>query len=86
MTAKFEDIIAGIAPGRFDGIERNYGADDVLRLRGSLPIANTIAEHGAIKLWELLKSEPYLNALGALSGNQAMQMVKIGRASCRERV
>jgi len=81
MSRTFEDIIADVAPGRFDGIERNYSADDVLRLRGSLPVANTIAEHGAIKLWELLKSEPYLNALGALSGNQAMQMVRAGLKS-----
>ena len=64
--------------GRFDGITRNYTAADVEQLRGSVPIEHTLARRGALKLWELLKSEPYINALGALSGNQAMQMVRAG--------
>jgi len=64
--------------GRFDGIERPYSPADVERLRGSVPIEYTLARRGALKLWELLKTEPYINALGALSGNQAMQMVRAG--------
>jgi isocitrate lyase len=64
--------------GRFDGIERPYSAEDVQRLRGSLPIEHTLAKRGATRLWELLGSEDYVNALGALSGNQAMQMVRAG--------
>jgi isocitrate lyase len=68
-----------VAPeGRFDGIRRTYTAEDVERLRGSVPIEHTLARRGALKLWELLKSEDYINALGALSGNQAMQMVRAG--------
>jgi isocitrate lyase len=64
--------------GRFDGISRTYTPADVEKLRGSVPIEYTLARRGALKLWELLKSEPYINALGALSGNQAMQMVRAG--------
>ena len=74
----FSKLIPGAVDGRFDGIERNYTADEVTRLRGSVHIENTLAERGAVKLWELLNSEPYINALGALSGNQAMQMVRAG--------
>ncbi|XBQ16108.1 MAG: isocitrate lyase [Oceanicaulis sp.] len=77
MTS-FYDIVPGAAPGRFDGLERNYTAEDVLKLRGSVQIQHTLAERGAAKLWRLLNSEPYVNALGALSGNQAMQMVRAG--------
>ena len=68
----FSKLIPDTPNDRFDGIERNYTADDVERLRGSVPIAYTLAERGARKLWELLKSEDYINALGALSGNQAV--------------
>ena len=64
--------------GRFDGIERPYGPEEVERLRGSLAIEHSLARRGALRLWELLKSEDYVNALGALSGNQAMQMVRAG--------
>jgi isocitrate lyase len=64
--------------GRFDGIERPYGVEDVLRLRGSLPIEYTLARQGALKLWELLNEDEPVRALGALSGNQAMQMVRAG--------
>jgi isocitrate lyase len=63
---------------RFRGIERPYTTADVERLRGSLPIEHTLAKRGATRLWELLGSEDYVNALGALSGNQAMQMVRAG--------
>ncbi|HEV7229325.1 isocitrate lyase [Brevundimonas sp.] len=73
----FADLVP--APkGRFDGIERPYTAADVLRLRGSVPIAQTLAQRGANRLWELLHTEPYVNALGAVTGNQAMQMVRAG--------
>src|SRR3712207_763471 len=65
-------------PSRFDGIARPYTPDEVQRLRGSLPIEHTLARRGALKLWELLRNEDYVNALGALSGNQAMQMVRAG--------
>ncbi len=64
--------------GRFDGIERPYTPEDVRRLRGSVPITHTLAERGANKLWELLHEEPFINALGAVTGNQAMQMVRAG--------
>jgi len=74
----FQDLVPGAAEGRFDGIERNYTADEAAKLRGSVKIDYTLAERGATKLWELLKTEPYINALGALSGNQAIQMAKAG--------
>jgi isocitrate lyase len=73
----FDDLIPAPA-GRFDGIERPYTPADVQRLRGSVAIEHTLARKGANKLWELLRSEDYINALGALSGNQAMQMVRAG--------
>jgi len=63
---------------RFQGITRPYDVAEVQRLRGSLPIEYTLARRGALKLWELLRSEDHINALGALSGNQAMQMVRAG--------
>jgi isocitrate lyase len=65
-------------PGRWTGIRRDYTAADVVRLRGSLPEELTVARRGAIRLWELLHREDYVAALGALSGNQAVQMVKAG--------
>jgi isocitrate lyase len=64
--------------GRFDGIERPYSIDQVQRLRGSLPVEHTLARRGALKLWELLHQDEPVRALGALSGNQAMQMVRAG--------
>jgi isocitrate lyase len=66
------------APGRFDGIKRDYTAADVERLAGSFRVKHTLAEMGAARLWQLLHSEPYVNTLGALTGNQAMQQVKAG--------
>ncbi|HEY5789684.1 MAG TPA: isocitrate lyase [Gammaproteobacteria bacterium] len=63
---------------RWQGVKRGYGADEVVRLRGSLPIEYTLARHGAEKLWGLVNEEPFVNALGALTGNQAMQQVKAG--------
>src|SRR5690349_12966193 len=71
-------LVVAAPQGRFDGIERPYGVEDVLRLRGSVPIEHTLARQGALKLWELLNDEEPVRALGALSGNQAMQMVRAG--------
>jgi len=63
---------------RWQGIKRPYAAEDVIRLRGSLQIEYTLARLGAERLWNLLHSEPYVAALGALTGNQAVQQVKAG--------
>jgi isocitrate lyase len=63
---------------RWKGVKRSYSAADVVRLRGSLPIEHTIARRGAEKLWNLVNTEPFVNTLGALTGNQAMQQVKAG--------
>ena len=63
---------------RWDGITREYTAADVMRLRGSIDIAYTLAEMGAERLWNLLQTEPYVAALGALTGNQAIQQVRAG--------
>jgi len=75
--AEFGQVVAAPA-GRFDRIERPYSVADVLKLRGSIPIEYTLARRGALKLWELLHEEEPVRALGALSGNQAMQMVRAG--------
>ena len=69
---------AGAPAGRWDGIVRPYSEADVARLRPSLRIRYTLAEAGAERLWELLTSREYVHALGALTGNQAMQQVKAG--------
>ena len=71
-------VVLSAPPGRFDGIERPYSADDVLRLRGSFPIEHSLARRGALKLWELLNQDEPVRALGAVTGNQAMQMVRAG--------
>lgn len=63
---------------RWKGITRPYAAEDVIRLRGSIDIEHTLARRGAEKLWSSLHTEDYINALGALTGNQAMQQVKAG--------
>ena len=63
---------------RWDGITRPYSAEDVVRLRGSVRIEHTLARMGAERLWRLLHMEPYVPALGALTGNQAVQQVKAG--------
>ena len=63
---------------RWKGIKRGYSAADVVRLRGSIAIEHTIARRGAEKLWTLLNTEPFVNTLGALTGNQAMQQVTAG--------
>ncbi len=63
---------------RWKGVKRTYTAEDVVRLRGSVQIEHTLAKRGAEKLWGLLHTEPFVNTLGALTGNQAMQQVKAG--------
>ncbi|MFD1395834.1 isocitrate lyase [Kroppenstedtia eburnea] len=63
---------------RWQGIERPYSAEDVLKLRGSIQIEYTLARRGAEKLWKLLHEEHHVKALGALTGNQAVQQVKAG--------
>src|SRR5260370_8748772 len=62
----------------WEGIVRSYSAEDVIRLRGSIKIDYTLARLGADRLWNLLHAEPYVAALGALTGNQAVQQVKAG--------
>ncbi|MCW1414043.1 isocitrate lyase [Rhizobium sp. 1AS11] len=74
----FYKLVPNASASRFDGIERPYSADDVRRLRGSVALSHTLAEMGADRLWRLLHQEDFVNALGALSGNQAMQMVRAG--------
>lgn len=63
---------------RWAGITRPYSAEDVVRLRGTVPVEHSIAKLGAAKLWNSLNTEDFVNALGALTGNQAMQQVKAG--------
>ena len=63
---------------RWKGVQRSYTAEDVVRLRGSVQIEHTLARRGATKLWDMLNNEPFVNTLGALTGNQAMQQVKAG--------
>jgi len=63
---------------RWKGIERPYTAEDVVRLRGSIQVEHTLARLGAERLWKLLHTEDFINALGALTGNQAVQQVKAG--------
>ena len=63
---------------RWKGIRRGYTAEDVVRLRGSIHIEHTLARRGAEKLWKMLNDEPFVNTLGALTGNQALQQVKAG--------
>jgi len=63
---------------RWAGVKRGYGAEDVLRLRGTVKIEHSLARQGAEKLWRHMATEPFVNALGALTGNQAMQQVKAG--------
>ena len=63
---------------RWRGIKRTFSAADVVRLRGSVQVDHTHAKRGAERLWKDLGTEPFINALGALTGNQAMQQVKAG--------
>ncbi|AKG04741.1 MULTISPECIES: isocitrate lyase [Salimicrobium] len=66
------------ASERFQGVERPYSAEEVLKLRGSVVVEQTLARMGADRLWNLLHKRDYVAALGALTGNQAMQQVKAG--------
>jgi len=65
-------------PRRWSGVRRAYTRADVEKLRGTVKIEHTLAQMGALRLWDLLHTEPYLPALGALTGSQAVQMVKAG--------
>ncbi len=67
-----------VTADRFEGITRPYSPQDVARLRGSIDIKYTLADLGARRLWQLINEEPFVNALGALTGNQAMQQVRAG--------
>lgn len=78
MSKTFYDLIPTAPKGRFDNVKRNYSVEDVEKLRGSFPIEHTLATRGANKLWELLHTTDYVHSLGALSGNQAMQMARAG--------
>jgi isocitrate lyase len=63
---------------RWKGLQRPYSAEDVYRLRGTVHIEYSLARRGAEKLWKLVNEEAFVSALGALTGNQAMQQVKAG--------
>ena len=83
MTTPFETAASELEArwaddARWAGVERTYSAADVVRLRGSVNVEHTLARRGAERLWELLGSEDYINALGAMTGGQAVEMVKAG--------
>ena len=63
---------------RWKGVNRGYSAEDVVRLRGSLRVEHSLAKQGAQKLWKRTQEMPFVNSLGALTGNQAVQQVKAG--------
>ncbi len=77
-TPLSDSALETLHASRFDGIKRDYTPADVERLRGSVQIEHTLAKMGAQKLWELLHTRDFVNALGATTGNQAMQMVRAG--------
>ena len=77
-TNSFNYLVNTDDNNRFDGIERNYLPEQVEKLRGSLPIRYSLAEHAANKLWSLINNEMYINTLGAMTGGQAVQMVRAG--------
>jgi isocitrate lyase len=74
----FYNLVPSAPEGRFDHVERPYSPADVERLRGSVRIRHTLAEEGANRLWKLIHEEDFVNALGAVTGNQAMQQVRAG--------
>ena len=78
MSNEFDSLFPSLPQERFKYIERNYSREDVERLRGSVQVTHTLADRGARKLWDLLNSEDYVHALGAMTGNQAMQQVRAG--------
>jgi isocitrate lyase len=75
MVTKHEESYMA---NRWEGVERPYTEVDVQRLRGSVKVEHTLAKRGAKKLWKLINEEDFVNALGALTGNQAMQQVRAG--------
>jgi isocitrate lyase len=86
MQAGFEQQVAALEDrwrreSRWGGIKRDYTAADVVRLRGSVRVEHTLARRGAERLWSLLQSKPYLHTFGALTGAQAVQMVRAGLES-----
>jgi isocitrate/methylisocitrate lyase len=83
MTTPFDTAVAELehqwkSDERWAGIQRSYSAADVIRLRGSVPVEHSLARQGAERLWALLRREDYVNALGAMTGGQAVEMVKAG--------
>ncbi|KQT87926.1 isocitrate lyase [Aurantimonas sp. Leaf443] len=74
----FYNLVPSAPEGRFDNVSRDYTVEDVKRLRGSVQIRYTLAENGANRLWQLIHSEDFVNSLGAMTGNQAMQQVRAG--------
>jgi isocitrate lyase len=83
MSTPFDTAVAELErqwqrDARWAGIERSYSAADVIRLRGSVRVEHSLARQGAERLWELLRHEDYINALGAMTGGQAVEMVKAG--------
>ncbi len=75
------EIEADWASARFNGVHRPYQAEDVARLAGTISVTHSLALAGAAKLWRYLNEDPFVNALGALTGNQAMQQVRAGLKS-----
>ncbi len=78
MSIALDPKLTDLHARRFDGIERPFTPEEVLKLRGSFHVEHSLARLGATRLWELLHSEHHINALGALTGNQAVQMVRAG--------
>lgn len=75
---KSEELLNSWKSERFEGVERPYSVEDVMKLRGSIVIEHTLATKGAERLWQLMHERDYVHALGALTGNQAIQQVKAG--------
>jgi isocitrate lyase len=83
MSTPFDTAVAELerqwqSDDRWAGVQRDYSAADVVRLRGSVSVEHSLARQGAERLWELLRREDYINALGAMTGGQAVEMVKAG--------
>jgi isocitrate lyase len=83
MSTPFDTAVAELerqwkSDNRWAGIERGYSATDVIRLRGAVQVEHSLARQGAERLWDLLHREDYINALGAMTGGQAVEMVKAG--------
>ncbi|WP_214873630.1 isocitrate lyase [Exiguobacterium sp. s140] len=76
-----EELLNSWKSERFEGVERPYSVEDVMKLRGSIVIEHTLATKGAERLWQLMHERDYVHALGALTGNQAIQQVKAGLES-----